>query len=74
MKKFCLGIGNAPPLRALLKDPEFTSTTLQRFAADLLMSENAFSPCGMPVWNYYQSEINRAQQEAELGGRDPREA
>jgi ABC-type glycerol-3-phosphate transport system substrate-binding protein len=71
VKEFCAGIKNMPPLRDLLDDPEFNKSPILKFSASLLMSENAFSPPGMPVWSYYMSEIRRAQEAAFLSGRDP---
>ncbi len=74
VKWFCSGIKNMPPLRRLLEDPAFRSSPIMRFSADLLKNSNALAPPPMPVWSYYVSEINRAQQAAFVRGVDPKQA
>lgn len=72
VKTFCVKIGNMPPLKALLKDPEFNKTAMERFSRELLEKGHPFAPAGMPIWAYYLNELGRAQQAAFLGGEDPK--
>lgn len=73
VKEFCMAIRNMPPLRSLLEQPEFNKTPMQVFAAKLLLGDSGVPPPSMPVWTYYMSQIARAQQEAILGGKDPKQ-
>ena len=69
---FCHGIGNIPPLTAVIKTPRFQQDPLLRFAGELAQSENAFGPPQMVVWPTYVNEITRAEEFAIYGGADPK--
>ncbi len=71
VKKFCLGVGNVPPLREVGLDPEVQAIPLMRFAFKIVNGPNAFGPPPIPIWATYQREINRAEEKAVLGGQKP---
>lgn len=69
---FCHGIGNVPPLKAVIATPRFQREPLLRFAGELQSGENAFGPPQMVVWPTYVNEIVRAESFAIYGLKDPR--
>ena len=72
VKKFCWGIKNMPPLQEVLRDPQFASDPLYRFATPIVSGENSFGPPPIPIWPLYSREISRAEEAAMLGGGDPK--
>jgi len=73
VKEFCLGIGNLPPLKSVMEEPEFRDNPVFRFAGDLMAGENVFGPPGMPVWTRYVEEINRSEERCVFHNVDPLE-
>lgn len=69
--QFCEEIANLPPLRELAASPRFRKEPLFSFALDLASGENVFGPPPVPTWPRYKMEIQRAEEEAIMGGVDP---
>jgi multiple sugar transport system substrate-binding protein len=70
--EFCDGIANLPPLRTLGRSPRFRKQPIFDFALDLAAGENVYGPPPVPVWPRYVREIQRAEEYAMFGRRDPK--
>ncbi len=73
VERFCLEIGNVPPLIEAGNRPSFQRDPLRRFAVGLAQGVNSFGPPPIPIWPTYAREIGRAEEAATLGGKDPQE-
>lgn len=72
VKRFCTEVGNLPPLKTVANEPEFRNDPLYRFATRLTAGPNAIGAPPVPIWPAYQAEIQRAEDYAVTGNRDPR--
>jgi multiple sugar transport system substrate-binding protein len=70
--KFCSEIRNVPPLREAGKDPVFRSDPFFKFAVEISNSPNSFGPPPTPIWPTYDRELQRVEEAALLGGKDPK--
>ena len=72
VKSFCWSIKNVPPLKVAYDDPLFRSDPFFNFAVQLSNSRNSFGPPTTPIWPTYDREIDRVEEAALLGGKDPK--
>jgi len=72
VKRFCLSVGNLPPLESVAAQPEFQKDPVVRFALSLTGGRNAIGAVPIPIWANYQNEILRAEDYAVTGGQDPK--
>jgi multiple sugar transport system substrate-binding protein len=72
VKSFCRAIRNVPPLKEAGRDPEFQKDPFFRFAIELSNSPHSFGPPTTPIWPTYDRELQRVEEAALLGGKDPK--
>lgn len=71
VKKFCISVGNLPPLKEVAAQSEFQKKPLVKFATNLTGGKNAIGAMPIPTWAHYQNEILRVEEYAVTGGQDP---
>lgn len=71
--QFCSKIHNVPPLIESGRDAIFQSDPLMRFAVEVSQGPNSFGSPPIPIWSTYKREIQRAEEQATLGGGDPQQ-
>jgi multiple sugar transport system substrate-binding protein len=71
VSEFCWSIKNVPPLKAAGRDRRFQSDPFFRLAVSLSNGQNSFGPPPTPIWPTYDRELDRVEEAALLGGKDP---
>lgn len=69
---FCSSVKNVPPLKAAGRDPAIQADPFFRFAVDLSNGQNSFGTPTTPIWPTYDRELERVEEAAMLGGKDPK--
>lgn len=69
VERFCLEIGNVPPLIEVGNRPSFQQRPLFRFAVSIAQGQNSFGPPPLAIWPTFAREIGRTEEAAVYGGR-----
>jgi len=72
VERFCVEIGNVPPLIEVGNRRSFQSRPLFRFAVSLAQGKNSFGPPPLAIWPTYAREIGRVEEAAVYGKGAPR--